>query len=63
MVPPPDAEGDPEVDLALSNRRVEAVAAALASDGLKTADFKVVATAPIRRRADVTLRLAKAATR
>jgi outer membrane protein OmpA-like peptidoglycan-associated protein len=64
-----DAAGAPEVNLELSKRRAEAVSAALAADGLPPAEFRVAAAgdagaltpdgraAPLRRRADITLRL------
>ncbi|RAK56227.1 OmpA family protein [Phenylobacterium soli] len=65
-----DAAGAPDANLELSKRRAEAVAAALAANGLPAADFQVGAAgqagavtadgkaAPLRRRADVTLHLA-----
>lgn len=66
-----DAAGAPRPNLELSRRRAEAVARALAASGLPPADFKVAALgqtgavvgdgrAPLRRRADITLRLAPA---
>lgn len=65
-----DAAGAPGANLELSRRRAQSVAAALSANGLPVADFKVAAAgqagaitadgkaAPLRRRADVTLRLA-----
>lgn len=65
-----DAVGAPGPNLELSRRRAAAVAQALAANGLPAADFKLAAAgqagavasdgsaAPLRRRADVTLRLA-----
>ncbi|HEY8573910.1 OmpA family protein [Phenylobacterium sp.] len=65
-----DAAGAPEANLELSKRRAQSVTAALASAGLPNAEFKVSAagqagattadgkTAPLRRRAEVVLRLA-----
>jgi outer membrane protein OmpA-like peptidoglycan-associated protein len=64
-----DAAGAPGANLELAKRRADAVAAALAANGLPAADFKVGAvgdegavtaagqTQPLRRRADVTLHL------
>lgn len=64
-----DAAGDPQANLELSKKRAEAVAAALAANGLPPADFKVGAAGqagavtpggqaqPLRRRVDVTLHL------
>ena len=66
-----DAAGAADANLELSKRRAQSVTAALASAGLPAAEFKVSAagqagsvtadgkTAPLRRRADVTLRLAQ----
>ena len=65
-----DAAGAPGVNLELSKRRAQSVAAALAANGLPTAEFQVAAggqdgavtadgKAPLRRRADVTLHLAQ----
>jgi outer membrane protein OmpA-like peptidoglycan-associated protein len=65
-----DAVGAPDANLELSRKRADAVAAALAANGLPPAAFKVQAEGqagavtddgkahPVRRRADVTLRLA-----
>jgi len=65
-----DAQGAPGANLELSKRRAAAVADALAANGLPAAEFKVGAAgqegavtasgskAPLRRRADVILRLA-----
>jgi outer membrane protein OmpA-like peptidoglycan-associated protein len=64
-----DAVGAPEVNLELSKRRAQSVTAALALSGLPAAEFRVAAagakdaiaptgeTKPLRRRADVVLRL------
>lgn len=64
-----DAVGAPDANLDLSKRRAQSVTAALAGAGLPAAEFKVAAAgqtgamtadgkaAPLRRRADVTLRL------
>lgn len=64
-----DAAGAPDANLELSRRRAEAVAQALAANGLPPAEFRVGAAgqagavtpdgraAPLRRRADVTLHL------
>lgn len=64
-----DAVGAPGANLELSRRRAQSVTAALASAGLPDAEFKISAagqagsvtadgsTAPLRRRADVILRL------
>ena len=64
-----DAAGAPAANLELSRRRAQSVTAALTSAGLPAADFTVAAAgqagsltaegraAPLRRRADVTLRL------
>lgn len=64
-----DAAGAPDANLDLSRKRADAVAAALAANGLPPAAFKVQAagqagavtddgkTRPVRRRADVTLHL------
>ena len=66
-----DAAGTADANLELSKRRAQSVTAALASAGLPNAEFKVAAagqagsvtadgkTAPLRRRADVTLRVAE----
>lgn len=65
-----DAAGAPDANLELSKRRADAVAQALAANGLPAADFQIGAAgqvgaitadgraAPLRRRADVTLHLA-----
>jgi outer membrane protein OmpA-like peptidoglycan-associated protein len=65
-----DAAGAPEAALELSQRRAAAVSAALAANGLPPADFRVGAAGqagamtaegarqPLRRRVEVTLRLA-----
>jgi outer membrane protein OmpA-like peptidoglycan-associated protein len=65
-----DAQGAPDANMELSRKRADAVAAALAANGLPPAAFKVGAAgqagavtadgkaAPLRRRADVTLHLA-----
>ncbi|HSV01582.1 MAG TPA: OmpA family protein [Phenylobacterium sp.] len=67
-----DAAGAPAANLELSNRRAAAVGQALAGAGLPTVDLKLSAagqagattaegrSAPLRRRAEVTLRLAPA---
>lgn len=67
-----DAAGAPGANLELSKKRADAVARALAANGLPAADFKLQAAgqagavradgaaSPLRRRADVTLRLAPA---
>jgi outer membrane protein OmpA-like peptidoglycan-associated protein len=64
-----DAAGAPGANLELSRKRADAVAAALAANGLPPAAFKVEAAGqagavtddgkahPVRRRAEVTLRL------
>ncbi len=64
-----DAAGAPQANLALSARRAEAVTRALTATGLPAAEFDKTAvgqqgavtaagdTRPLRRRADVTLRL------
>jgi outer membrane protein OmpA-like peptidoglycan-associated protein len=57
MNAPADAAGDPEVDLQLSKRRIEAVTAVLASAGMEMAGVPVAAPSPIRRRADVVFHL------
>ena len=65
-----DAPGAPEANLELSRQRAAAVSAALAQAGLPPAEFRVSAAgaegamvdgkaAPLRRRVDVTLRLAE----
>lgn len=66
-----DAAGDPNANLALSKRRADSVAAALALAQLPTATFEVSAVgqagaittdgkaAPLRRRAEVTLHVAR----
>jgi outer membrane protein OmpA-like peptidoglycan-associated protein len=56
---PADAAGDPEVDLQLSKRRVEAVSDVLTAAGLPAAQLPLAASAPIRRRADVVVHLAR----
>lgn len=68
-----DAAGAPEASLELSKRRADAVAAVLAQAGLPAAQFQLAAAgqagavgpdghvAPLRRRADITLRLAPGA--
>jgi outer membrane protein OmpA-like peptidoglycan-associated protein len=64
-----DAVGAPDANLELSRRRAASVAAELRADGLPAAEFKVAAAgqagavtpdgkaAPMRRRADIVLRL------
>ena len=63
-----DAAGGPEVNLELSKKRVDAVTTALSATGLPTANLEMKAVgqegsvtrrgdAPLRRRADVTLKL------
>lgn len=59
LIAPADAEGDPEVDMQLSNRRLEAVSAILTSAGLPAAKVPLAAPTPIRRRADVVVHLAQ----
>jgi len=66
-----DAAGAPGANLDLSKRRAQSVTAALAASGLPAAEFKLAAAgdagsmtadgkaAPLRRRADITLRLAQ----
>ena len=66
-----DAEGAPGPNLALSKKRADAVSQALAAAGLPPAEFRVAAAgqagavtpegaaAPLRRRVDVTLRIAQ----
>ena len=66
-----DAAGDPAANLELSKRRADAVAAAVARAGLPAATFAVEAVgqagsvtadgkiAPVRRRADIALRLSR----
>ena len=66
-----DAEGAPGPNLELSKKRAEAVSQALAAAGLPAAEFRVAAAgqagavtpqgaaAPLRRRVDVTLRVAR----
>ena len=65
-----DAAGEPEANLELSRRRAASVAEAIAKAGLPAAEFEVAAAgeagaittqgkAPVRRRADVTLKLSK----
>ncbi|MDB5495581.1 MAG: outer membrane protein [Phenylobacterium sp.] len=66
-----DAAGAPAANLELSKRRAQSVAAALTANGVPTADFKVSGagqagattadgkTAPLRRRTEVTLHLAR----
>ena len=65
-----DAAGSPQANLELSQRRALSVSSALAAAGLPAAEFKLAAagqqgavtpdgkTAPLRRRVDVTLRVA-----
>lgn len=67
-----DAAGDPAANLELSKKRADAVADAIAKAGLPAATFEVAAVgqagsltadgkvAPVRRRADITLKLGKA---
>jgi len=64
-----DAEGDPAANLALSRRRAQSVSEAVAAAGLPPAEFDIAAAgeagattrkgmaAPLRRRAEITLRL------
>jgi outer membrane protein OmpA-like peptidoglycan-associated protein len=66
-----DARGDPAANLELSRKRAQSVTAALVAAGLPAADFDLAAagqagattadgrTAPLRRRADVTLHMAR----
>ena len=66
-----DAAGAPDANLALSNKRAEAVQAALKGMGLPAASFETTAVGqagsvtaagdarPLRRRADITLKLAR----
>ena len=66
-----DAAGEPAANLELSKRRADAVAAAIARAGLPAATFDVAAAGqagsvttdgkiqPVRRRADITLKLSK----
>jgi outer membrane protein OmpA-like peptidoglycan-associated protein len=66
-----DSAGGPEANLELSKRRAQSVTAALASAGLPAAEFRVAAggetgaatadgkAAPLRRRADVVLRMSQ----
>lgn len=66
-----DAAGAPDANLALSEKRAQAVAQALAATGLPAATFETAAAGqagavtaagdarPLRRRADVTLKLAQ----
>ena len=66
-----DAAGDPAANLELSKRRAASVADAIMKAGLPTATFELAAAgqagsvtstgevAPVRRRADITLKLAK----
>lgn len=66
-----DAQGDPAANLELSKKRAQSVTAALVAAGLPAAEFDLAAagqagattadgrTAPLRRRADVTLHMAK----
>lgn len=66
-----DATGDPLTNLELSKKRAASVADAIARAGLPAAEFEVAAAgqagavnragqqAPVRRRADVTLKLSK----
>jgi outer membrane protein OmpA-like peptidoglycan-associated protein len=64
-----DAPGGPAINMELSQRRASAVSAALAANGLPPAEFRVGAAgsaaavaegvrSPLRRRVDVTFRLA-----
>lgn len=65
-----DAAGDPQANLELSKQRAASVADAIRSAGLPDAEFEVAAAGqvgavtsagqvPVRRRADVTLKLSK----
>jgi outer membrane protein OmpA-like peptidoglycan-associated protein len=66
-----DAVGAPQANMALSQRRAQAVSHALAASGLPTAEFRIAAAgqagavtpdgqaAPLRRRVDVTLHVRK----
>jgi len=66
-----DAVGSPDANMALSERRAQSVSAALTATGLPRGDFELSAqgqagsltasgqAAPLRRRADITLNLAK----
>ena len=66
-----DAAGDPQANLELSKQRAASVAYAIAKAGLPAAEFEVAAAgqagavnkdgqaAPVRRRADITLKLSK----
>jgi len=66
-----DAQGDPGANLELSKKRAQSVTAALVAAGLPGAEFDLAAagqagattadgrSAPLRRRADVTLHMAK----
>jgi peptidoglycan-associated lipoprotein len=66
-----DAAGEPQANLELSKKRAASVADAIAKAGLPAAEFEVAAagqagavnkdgqTAPVRRRADITLKLSK----
>jgi outer membrane protein OmpA-like peptidoglycan-associated protein len=66
-----DAAGDPAANLELSKRRAASVADAIQRAGLPAAEFEVAAAGqagsvtsagqvPVRRRADITLKLSKA---
>jgi peptidoglycan-associated lipoprotein len=66
-----DAAGDPAANLELSKKRAASVAAAVEKAGLPAAEFEVAAAGqagsvtsagqvPVRRRADITLKLSKA---
>jgi outer membrane protein OmpA-like peptidoglycan-associated protein len=66
-----DAAGDPAANLELSKQRAASVASAIMKAGLPAAEFELAAAgqagavsesgavAPVRRRADVTLKLSK----
>ena len=66
-----DAAGTPEANMALSEKRAQSVSAALQAAGLPPGEFELAAqgqagsvtatgqAAPLRRRADITLNLAK----
>lgn len=65
-----DAAGDPQANLELSKRRAASVAEAILKAGLPAAEFEVAAAGqagaltpsgqvPVRRRADVTLKLSR----
>lgn len=66
-----DAAGDPAANLELSKKRAASVAEAIRKAGLPSAEFEVAAAGqagsvngagqvPVRRRADITLKLSKA---